>query len=265
MVEENKAGEEKIGTDNDTGTVPPGPQEPQVSASGVTEEKIKCPYCELTFKDRRGLGPHLRFHKPKPANGTGTKGKDNTGAVNAGATDQIVNLLTGQIEQKLAAGFAEMEQKMSNTFAEALKLLSSNIDQKVNASAAALAEQAQTELQARLGIGGNGSGQAPLGAPMVAGSGQLNNLVSLLSLLRGSGGGGGEGGGLAGMVSQAKLFGSALTEILRPLSQIQSDTRIETLRTIDLVQKLGPGGAAKAIEDTMRQTATSPPGAPPGG
>ncbi len=262
MVEEDKAGERIIGAGNETGSVPPSQQGPGQVSPGVTDEKIKCPYCELTFKDRRGLGPHLRFHKPKPANGTGTKGNDNAGTVNAGATDQIVNLLTEQIEQKLAAGFAEMEQKMSNTFAEALKLLSSNIDAKVNATATALAEQAQNELQSRLGVGNNGSGQVQPGA-MVPGGGQLNNLVSLFGLLRGNGGG--SGGGLADMVGQAKLFGSALTEILRPLSAIQSDTRIETLRTIDLVQKLGPGGAAQAIEDQIKKTVTSPPGAPPGG
>ena len=223
---------------------------------GTPKERVKCPYCERTFDDQRGLGPHLRFHQPKSLKVTKAT-RVAGGEVKEPASDVIEQAVSRAVEQQLTQLIPELkkgiEDNLSATLLETVKLL----NEKINTEVSNLAQKAEAELQARFPAGGAGN------LPAIQGQGGMSPIVQAL-LARFMGPGNSDGGG--NFLQQAANIGQAIGAMLQPIQNIQAAAFSNSLKLMDIAQKWGsatPTEKEKLLGEVNAVAGAPPPAAPP--
>jgi hypothetical protein len=222
------------------------------STPGAEELPLQCPYCPRTFKDQRGLGPHLRFHKPKSPKVTKVTG----GGVKEPASDVIEQAVNKALEHQLTQLIPELkkgiEDDLSTTMVEAIKLL----NDKVNTEVGSLAQKVEAEILARFPAAGAGN--------LPAVQGQMNPILQAL-LARFMGPSGSSDGG-GNFLQQAANIGQAIGAMLQPIQNIQAAAFSNSLKLMDIAQKWGtatPGEKEKLLGEVNAVAGAPPPAATP--
>lgn len=247
MVQENaEAGK--------TGQEPgPGIEAPEQLTPGVQKERVKCPYCERTFDDQRGLGPHLRFHQPKSPKVTKIS-KVAGGEVKEPAADVIEQAVNKALEDQLTKLIPELkkgiEDNLSATLLETVKLL----NDKINTEVSSFAEKAEAAILERFSAGGAGN------LPVVqGGNGGMNPIFQALAARFLGPAGGTDGGG--NFLQQAANIGQAIGAMLQPIQNIQAAAFSNSLKLMDIAQKWGT--ATPVEKEKLLGEVNAVAGAPP--
>jgi len=233
--------------------------------------EYQCPECGKLYKGNGFLARHMKLVHPVPEQPGSSVAESTPGSsdyspeqinqpnininelLNSPAEQQIAQQVITQVKEEVAKELrAELSSELTKVgtsiqqtqelvvtkMTEMQNQVSESIKRQITEVAGSIAQQAQEEIEKRFsggGAGGNNSG--------------LTNIAALLGALRGGGGG-------DDWITQASKIGVAFQSMFAPLNAIANQSRIETLRMMDLVQRLGPGEAAKKM---IGETEKEPP------
>jgi hypothetical protein len=232
-----------------------GSESPKELTAAQEKLPLPCPYCDRTFADQRGLGPHLRFHKPKSpkvtkvARVTRVSGEEPASDVIEQAVNKALENQLSQLIPELKKG---IEDNLSTTLVESIKLLHEKIDTNVNE----LAQKVEAELLARFPAAGAGNLPAVQGGNGMGGmSPILQALLARFMAPSGSSDGGGN------FLQQAANIGQAIGAMLQPIQNIQAAAFSNSLKLMDIAQKWG--SATPVEKEKLLGEVASVAGAPP--